>query len=58
MGTNLVLPVELMDEIDKVLAELMNKAQASYIILADISGQLISKIGKRGTTSTSSSYWH
>ena len=47
MGTGLVLSAELMDKIDDVLAELLNKAQASYIILADISGQLISKIGKK-----------
>lgn len=47
MSTSLVLTAELMDKIDDVLAELLSKAQASNIILADISGQLINKIGKK-----------
>jgi predicted regulator of Ras-like GTPase activity (Roadblock/LC7/MglB family) len=46
MTSGLVLPADLMDEIDRVLAHLQHKTRAGCILLADISGQLISKQGR------------
>lgn len=40
------MPADLMDEIDRILAHLQHKTQAGCILLADISGQLISKQGQ------------
>jgi len=46
MTSGLVLPADLMDEIDRILAHLQHKTQAGCVLLADISGQLISKQGQ------------
>jgi predicted regulator of Ras-like GTPase activity (Roadblock/LC7/MglB family) len=46
MTSGLVLPADLIDEIDRVLVHLQHKTQAGCILLADISGQLISKQGE------------
>ncbi len=45
MMKGLVLPADLMDEIDRVLNQLQGKTQAACILLADISGQLIGQQG-------------
>jgi predicted regulator of Ras-like GTPase activity (Roadblock/LC7/MglB family) len=45
MGGSLVLSAELIDGVDSVLAMLQRKTQANCILLADISGQLISQMG-------------
>lgn len=41
MAQGLVLPADLVEEIEGVLAHLQSKTQAGCILLADISGQLI-----------------
>ena len=45
MGSGLVLSADLKDGIENVLAMLQRKTQANCILLADISGQLISQTG-------------
>jgi predicted regulator of Ras-like GTPase activity (Roadblock/LC7/MglB family) len=47
MISSFVLPSDPMDEIDRVLTQLHQKTQASCILLADISGQLIGERGRR-----------
>jgi len=46
MTFGLVLPADLLGEIEGVLAHLQKRAQAMCILLADISGQLISMQGQ------------
>ena len=45
MGSGFILSADLKDGIDDVLAMLQRKTQANCILLADISGQLISQTG-------------
>jgi predicted regulator of Ras-like GTPase activity (Roadblock/LC7/MglB family) len=46
MAHGLFLSAELMDEIESVLAQLIQKTQVSCVLLADVSGQLISSAGQ------------
>ncbi len=50
MERSLVIPEELMNQIEKVLDELQSKTGATYVFLADISGQLIHAQGRIGST--------
>ncbi|MBI3286644.1 MAG: roadblock/LC7 domain-containing protein [Chloroflexi bacterium] len=43
---SLTLPAELVERIDQALARLHEKTQALYVLLADMSGQLISAAGR------------
>lgn len=42
---HLTLPVELTEQIEGILAETCRKARAECILLADVSGQLVSTLG-------------
>ena len=46
MSTSLTLPTELVNQIEQILADLRREAEAECILLADVSGQLISVEGR------------
>ena len=46
MSTGIVLPIELAAQIEHILADLHREAEAECVILADVSGQLISTQGE------------
>lgn len=52
MANNFILPEQQMVRIQKILDELQGKTKATYVFLADISGQLIQVRGRAGATDT------
>lgn len=50
MGTSFILPEKQVLQIQKILDELQGKTKATYVFLADISGQLIQARGRVGST--------
>lgn len=46
MKANFALPVKMADEIDPILTHLQRMTEAECVLLADISGQLISMVGR------------
>ncbi len=50
MERSIVLPEQLVERIEKVLDELQSKTGATYVFLADVSGQLIHARGRTGST--------
>ncbi len=50
MARSLALPAMQVDRIEKILDELQAKTNATYVFLADISGQLIGARGRIGST--------
>lgn len=50
MGQSLILPEKQIEQIQKILDELLAKTKATYVFLADISGQLIQARGRVGST--------
>jgi predicted regulator of Ras-like GTPase activity (Roadblock/LC7/MglB family) len=46
MTRGLYLPAGLLDELDLILNQLLQKTQVTCVLLADISGQLISTVGQ------------
>jgi len=46
MTRGLYLPAGLLEEIDRILNQLQQKTQVTCVLLADISGQLISTVGQ------------
>ncbi len=50
MERGILLPEQLIEQIEKILDELQSKTGATYVFLADISGQLIHAQGKTGST--------
>lgn len=50
MNRSIILPEHLLEQIEKILDELQSKTGATYVFLADISGQLIHAQGRTGPT--------
>lgn len=50
MGQALFLPEKQVERIQRILDELLSKTKATYVFLADISGQLIKVRGRAGAT--------
>lgn len=50
MTRSLVLPPQQIDRIEKILDELQSKTRATYVFVADISGQLIHVHGRVGSS--------
>ncbi len=46
MSTSLTLPTELVKQVEQILADLHREAEAECVLLADVSGQLISVAGR------------
>lgn len=57
MATISLLPPEMADRIEYVLAQLHGKTQADCVLLADISGQLISQYGTLGHLKVEATYF-
>jgi predicted regulator of Ras-like GTPase activity (Roadblock/LC7/MglB family) len=52
MGSGLTLSSELGEKVSRILAELRQKTDATCVLLADTSGQLVSKDGSMGADAT------
>lgn len=50
MGVQRALDNKAIDRIEKVLDELIGKTRATYVLLTDVSGQLVSSRGRTGST--------
>jgi predicted regulator of Ras-like GTPase activity (Roadblock/LC7/MglB family) len=46
MSTSLTLPTELVKQVEQILSDLRREAEAECVLLADVSGQLISVAGR------------